>query len=1008
MIISEKKVDLNTSREKWLILGGVILLLGFIIWLLAFANRKPILEVEVNQIVCDAENIQGDEFVKEDYTFLRGNTQSNDYSRSGNYSSKIELGDKVQYGFGYQLKNFNPGEVFRVSVWRLKNPQNEGRLVIQNSGGKDFYRMEEVPVEVEDSGWEKLSLIFAIPFGERSDFYNVYVYASGHTEVYFDDLIIEKIGNWPDYAERVKKLNIRVSPEGLKKLERKRDEALRKGLLKTSDNDWVKAILADSTGQEMPAEVRLKGDWTDHLKGDKWSFRIKVKSPHAWQPVNQDDNGLITFSVHTPESRYFLNEWLVHQCWMEEGVLTPRYEFTEVTLNGKSLGIYAIEEHFEKQLVENQQRREGPILKFSEEGMWSGIERQLQNHGYVHHDYRASIDDWENAWSEAFGQQRTLSDSVLKKQYKAARQLMFDFKNGLKPAIEVFDIDKLARFYAIADVFNAYHGIVWHNQRFYFNPVLGKLEPIGFDAFGGKPPRRYTILGEGALNPENIESNRLFGYLLQDKEFNKLYFKHLYTYSSRKFLTKFLEKHQIGWDERLRLLQMEFTGYQPDYKDFLQDGLFVHSLLLPYEDLSIRAFTQHRNNGSKKLSVQNQHHLPVEIIGSGYSRNQIDRALDTTITLPAHVNRRYLSRLFRDSLIKDFNSTKFLHAQALSLQKNAEQYQLEVNSNARFIHYKLPGVDSIFSARIMDWSGPELPNIQPSTITSDINDSKYETLFLVRDQKIMFYPGQHLFTEPLVLPAGYEVSFSEGTEIDLTNGAYLLSNSPVQAYGVEDNPVLFTSSDGTGQGVAVLQTGTPSVFYYSIFEGLGTLESRSQHMTGAFTGYEADIRFYNCVFRNNHCEDALNLIRSNFLLQSCVFSDISSDAFDSDFCKGEVRNCSFRNSINDAMDFSGSVVNIFECHIEAPGDKGISCGEESDVSVFDTTIENSPIAVASKDLSVLFMRNITINNCRQGFVAFQKKPEFGPGKIIVESYTSENVDKLFNIGEGSFLQLPEE
>ena len=137
---------------------------------------------------------------------------------------------------------------------------------------------------------------------------------------------------------------------------------------------------------------------------------------------------------------------MVHQCWEQEDILTTRYDFTEVKLKGKSLGIYAIEEHFEKQLVESQQRREGPIVKFSEEGLWSGIDRQLQNHGYIHFDYRSTVDDWENAEAEAFGQKKIDSNPVLREQYKTARQLMFDFKNGTKPAEEIFDLEKLAKF----------------------------------------------------------------------------------------------------------------------------------------------------------------------------------------------------------------------------------------------------------------------------------------------------------------------------------------------------------------------------------------------------------------------------------------------------------------------------------------------------------------------------------------------------------------------------------
>ena len=42
---------------------------------------------------------------------------------------------------------------------------------------------------------------------------------------------------------------------------------------------------------------------------------------------------------------------------------------------------------------------------------------------------------------------------------------------------------KMARFIAMCDVMNATHGLIWHNQRSYLNPVNGVLEPVAYDCF---------------------------------------------------------------------------------------------------------------------------------------------------------------------------------------------------------------------------------------------------------------------------------------------------------------------------------------------------------------------------------------------------------------------------------------------------------------------------------------------------------------------------------------------
>ena len=43
---------------------------------------------------------------------------------------------------------------------------------------------------------------------------------------------------------------------------------------------------------------------------------------------------------------------------------------SKVILNGTDLGIYALEEHFERRLLENNQRKAGVIVRFDEEKMW--------------------------------------------------------------------------------------------------------------------------------------------------------------------------------------------------------------------------------------------------------------------------------------------------------------------------------------------------------------------------------------------------------------------------------------------------------------------------------------------------------------------------------------------------------------------------------------------------------------------------------------------------------------
>ena len=70
------------------------------------------------------------------------------------------------------------------------------------------------------------------------------------------------------------------------------------------------------------------------------------------------------FSIQHPKTRMYLMEWVYRNHLLKEGVLSPRYEFINVVFNGTPKGIFSIEEHFSRELIEPQKRREGILLRY--------------------------------------------------------------------------------------------------------------------------------------------------------------------------------------------------------------------------------------------------------------------------------------------------------------------------------------------------------------------------------------------------------------------------------------------------------------------------------------------------------------------------------------------------------------------------------------------------------------------------------------------------------------------
>ena len=156
----------------------------------------------------------------------------------------------------------------------------------------------------------------------------------------------------------------------------------------------------------------------------------------------------------------------------------------------------------------------------------------------------------------------------------------------------------------------------------------------------------------------------------------------------------------------------------------------------------------------------------------------------------------------------------------------------------------------------------------------------------------------------------------------------------------------------------------------------------------------------HCVFEHNKCEDALNVIRSNFTFLESLIQYTFADGLDGDFCIGEIKNSTFKNTNNDCIDFSGSTISIKNCNINNAGDKAISGGEKSSISIENIKVNKANIGVASKDLSKIDIKSSSFNNINIVYAAYQKKAEYGPATIksYFSNYKNYKKRQLIDLG----------
>lgn len=955
-------------------------------------------EIKIGQVLnCDCEllNEKGDKFVGsgvDKNLFNAGRHQTKLFALSGQYS--VLTSPKSRFALGHTISNTEADWYFRISVWR-KSKRGGGYLVAAAKNADLLYVASNKLIEKGSDGWERLEIEMFTPLGFAGKEINIYVWNNTNDTVFFDDLKIERLAGkvYPEYP--LTALAIIVDTSGFIKIQEKRKQAFRNGILQTSDNDWVKGIIGNGS-KLMEAKLRLKGDWLDHLNGEKWSFRIKLKKAYSW-------NGMRTFSVQTPAARGYLYEWVAHKFYDDQDILTSRYGFIPITFNGKSRGLYAWEEHFEKYLLESSQRREGPILKFAEETFW---EATLVNSKVEHKQLLAVYDA---AIIEAFKQGKTNKDATLFPQFLNAQKLMQQYKDGSKPVSDIFDVNQLVKFYAMLDLTHANHSRAWHNQRLYFNPIICKLEPIAYDGFGELYKPYYGINGNYTyriLKSRKLNENEydLMTFFFRDSLFIEKYIHHLKKYSSEDYLESVFSRIDNDIYFYDSIMKLEFPYYSYD-KLWLQKSASDIRDYLPQLEVFLH---EYRLNKDFKLIDETLDYVDVEVFGN----------------TPEHFVNAYSVRGEKDSLIVNvFNyypnqiivlgtgkKNKYVeffeHPEHIIKPFRGEGQKLTfaTDTSSNYLFFMVNGSNETFKIEINKWPLPEGITAQQE-LMGLVNLEDSNVFEMVSNAEIHIKRGNLIINHPIIIPGGYTVIFRAGTTIDLVDNAMIISYSPVIMKGTKVSPITITSSDFSANGFTVLQAAQRSKLENVVFENLGNLDYNGWTITGAVTFYKSDVDIVNTRFYRNKCEDALNIIRSDFRVESSTFDNIFSDAFDSDFSTGLVTATHFTDIGNDAIDFSGSDIIIETTSIVNAKDKGISGGEHSFLKVIGVSISNSNIGIASKDLSVVEIEDSKITDCNYGLVLLQKKPEYGPAKIVLNNTKIINPKEKFLIEKGSLIEL---
>ena len=697
--------------------------------------------------------------------------------------------------------------------------------------------------------------------------------------------------------------------------------------------------------------------------------------------------GMKSFSIQAPETRGFLNEWYFHKLMKKEGLIALRYGFISLQENGKSKGIYAIEESFDKQLIEFNERREAPILKFDESILIDGsIINENGTYSQENLYLMSKVD--------VFKGKRTLKTPYLYDQYQKGKYLLESLRSKEITLSEAMDVDKSAKLFAIADITGGHHGLRWKNVRFYFNPVVGKLELIGFDSNSGHlhSDIYYNRWINNRLGEFDVKLWK--DVFFEDPLFVNRYFYYLKKYSAPEYLASFHKEIEGEKELYLSYLYSENSMYQFFIQHYEMNAKMIREKVEEYEtSLIIEPHKYYLTAKSETpfligdqelhLSFKNQSSASCKILGLFDSLETKLNTNESFILKGRKLNHTYNSDQVTFNLIAplDTNRVKVKRKDNLWVHK-----QMKVG-------YQFENQEDTLYVKIEHYYNPEIYFSENASLHKFIQmDEAHKTARILK--------GSYELTEDLILPYKYNLVCDGGVQINLNNNAVIAVNGPVNFNGTSLEPISITSSDSSGSFL-VYQSTSESILNHVNFEGLSEKHSGRWHHTGAINFYEANVVLNYCKFNNNKSEDALNIVRSKFEINNCSFENVKSDAFDGDFCTGSVNNTTFNIIGNDALDFSGSQIILSGITINSVGDKAISAGEMSKIIGSKIKISNAELGLVSKDLSFLKLDNIDLLNVRLGYTVFRKKAIFGPAKIELSNYKTAGIEVEYYVETAS-------
>ena len=734
--------------------------------------------------------------------------------------------------------------------------------------------------------------------------------------------------------------------------------------------------------EKYKATARLKGDLSEHWGNHKqWSLRIKLKNKKTLLSMNE-------FSLTVFEERAYPYNFVISEVLRENGILSPRYEIIQTSVNGENWGLMLLEEQFSDSFYAFNKLKEAPIFKMTNENdflIYTIAQDKIKN--------ISDIVRWQGKLETKIYNEKNITKKTNIPGKTTNNNLISIFKNlqeieylrdekyfdNLKNHI---DIKLYARILAILSAFGDYHSHKSTNARYYLNPYDLKIIPILTDSTPSNISNKKKSIK--FLNGTNL----FYKIFYKDDSFQEEYFLTLNKLQNEIDLIekKFSKVCQPFGENCRNLVDMNTIEENIRYLNENRD-IFDSAKLIDTNN------NQNKNFDTTNIQDLNKKKINFRVFDNG--KIFVDNLTSENIEI------RKFSLLEKKKCKNKCQSKKIETKLSLAPSKydklTSKEFKIKIDNEAKekFKYLKI----SYSNKDNKDYSTTE--RIENSHYIKskffDYDKTSLNKNIQLLDKSYIFNQGEHIVKKPIIIPDGFDLIINEGTSLNMLANTYIfVKNGTVKFNGSENKPIninsinddilwngIYINSDAFKNKKSVLKNVNISNFTY--------FDNKNIQLTGGLNFINSNADLSNIQISKSFAEDAINFVNSKFNLNSIKIDEAISDGIDVDFGEGNIYGSKFTKIGGDAIDFSGSNIFLEDVVMKNIKDKAISVGEKTIVNGKNLSISNAWIGIASKDSSDVTIENVVVTNCGlYDFATYQKKSYFSGASMKVANSNSCN------------------